>query len=150
MKKAMQVAEIELVYRTNGYPIKQPVVNSSKKAYKILCQHWDRNKIELVEQFKVMLLSRSLKVLGILNLSSGGITGSIADPRLIFAAALKAGACNIILAHNHPSGSFQPSETDIELSCEIKAIGSLLKIKLLDHLLVTREGYCSLADKGYI
>ena len=68
------------------------------------------------EQFKVMLLNRANKILGIFDVSNGSSTGTVADPKLIFAAAIKANACGIILAHNHPSGNLQPSQTDIDLT----------------------------------
>jgi DNA repair protein RadC len=88
--------------------------------------------------------------LGIFEVSSGGITGTVADPKLIFVAALKSGACGLVLSHNHPSGNLQPSQADIELTKRIKEGGKLLDIQLLDHLIITSEGYCSFSDEGII
>jgi len=115
-----------------------------------LKQTWDENKIDFVEQFKVLFLNRSNKVLGILEVSSGGVTGTIADPKLVFVAALKANACNIIISHNHPSGNLKPSKVDEELTQKIKQAGQFLDIKLFDHIIVTSEGYYSFVDEGLI
>ncbi len=108
---------------------------------------WDENKIEFVEQFKVLLLNRANKVLGVYEVSSGGVTGTVADPRLIFVAALKANACALIISHNHPSGNLKRSRQDEELTAKIKQVGEFLEIKVLDHLIVTPEAYYSFADE---
>ncbi len=110
------VAEVELVYKNKIKPSERPLVKSSKECYQLLLQTWDENKIEFVEQFKVVLMNRAQRVLGIYELSTGGVTGTVADPKLVFTAALKANACNIILSHNHPSGNLKPSRADEELT----------------------------------
>jgi len=92
--------------------------------------------MELQEQFKILLLNRGNKVVGIYELSTGGITGTVADPRLIFTAALKANAVALILAHNHPSSSLNPSNADISLTQKIKEGGKLLDINVIDHLII--------------
>ena len=94
-----------------------------------------------------MLLNRANKVLGIFEVSSGGSTGTVADPKLVFAAAIKANACGIILAHNHPSGNLQPSQADIDLTKKMKEGGKLLEIQILDHVIITTEGYYSFAGR---
>ncbi|MEO6135861.1 MAG: JAB domain-containing protein, partial [Ginsengibacter sp.] len=99
-----KVAEIELVYKSKVKPSERPRITSTKEAYQILLQTWDVNKIEFVEQFKVVLMNMAHRVLGIYELSSGGISGTVADPKLVFMAALKSNACCLILSHNHPSG----------------------------------------------
>jgi len=142
-----KVAEIELVYRTKVKASQRPKVSSSKEVYQILLQCWDENKIEFVEQFKILLLNRAGRILGIYEVSSGGVSGTIADPKLIFSAALKANATSLILAHNHPSGNTTPSEADRQLTRKIKDGGRLLDIAVLDHIIVTREGYLSFADE---
>jgi DNA repair protein RadC len=101
----LEVAEIELVYKSKVKASARPLVTSSQSAHEILLKAWDENKIEFVEQFKVLLLNRANKVLGIYEVSTGGISGTVADPRVIFVAALKANACSMILSHNHPSGN---------------------------------------------
>ena len=142
------IAEVELVYSTKVKPSNRIKISSSKDAYEILNQTWNVNTIELREEMKVILLNNWHKVLGIYNVSHGGITGTVADPKLIFAAALKANALGIILAHNHPSGNSQPSQADIGLTRKCKEIGELLDIKILDHMIMTTEGYYSFADEG--
>lgn len=106
--------------------------------------------MDLQESFKVLMLNRGNKVLCLCNASSGGITGTVADPRLIFTAALKASAVSIILAHNHPSGLLVPSRADEELTMKFKGAGQLLDIKVVDHLILTIETYYSFADEGLI
>lgn len=86
------VAEIELVYKSKVKLSERPQLTSVKDSYDLLLQTWDPNKIELVEQFKVILMNRAHRVLGIYELSSGGSSGTIADPKLVFTAALKANA----------------------------------------------------------
>ena len=149
-KRQYQVAEIQLTYKSDVKPSLRPKISGSKDAYNILVENWDSSKIEFVEQFKVMLLNRANKVLGIFEVSSGGSTGTVADPKLIFAAAIKTNACGIILAHNHPSGNLQPSQADTELTRKMKEGGKLLEIPVLDHVIVTIEGYFSFADEGLI
>ncbi|MFZ5973775.1 MAG: JAB domain-containing protein [Bacteroidota bacterium] len=145
-----QVAEIQLTYKSNVKPSQRPKINSSRDAHTVLQETWDQTKIELVEQFKVMLTNRANKVLGIFEVSTGGISGTVADPKLIFAAAIKAAASGIILSHNHPSGNLQPSQADIDLTRKIKEAGRFLEIQLLDHIIITTEGYYSFADEGLI
>jgi DNA repair protein RadC len=145
-----QVAEVQLVYKSKVKPSQRPRITSSKDAQRIFLSTWDDTKLELAEQFKVMLLNRAHKVLGIFELSSGGISGTVADPKLIFAAALKGVASGIILAHNHPSGNLQPSQSDIDLTRKLKEAGRFLEIQVLDHVILTTEGYYSFADEGLI
>ncbi|MBX4322246.1 JAB domain-containing protein, partial [Mycobacterium tuberculosis] len=79
-----------------------------------------------------------------------GVTGTVADPRIILKKALEYDATNIILCHNHPSGSLQPSKSDILLTQKIKEAAGCLDIRLLDHIIVSSEGHCSLADEGLL
>ena len=106
--------------------------------------------LELAESFKVLFLNRANQVTGVYTVSNGGITGTIADPRLIFIAALKGAACSLILAHNHPSGNLKPSATDISLTEKIVHAGRFLDINVLDHLIVTADSYFSFADEGLV
>lgn len=142
-----QVAEVELVYRTKVKPSQRPKIGSTADAYEILQKIWNRDKIELVEEFKVLFLNRSNKVLGVLDASSGGITGTVADPRIILAAAIKANAVNLLLAHNHPSGSVTPSRADEQLTVKIKEAARWLDITVMDHIIITTESYYSFAEE---
>jgi DNA repair protein RadC len=144
------VSEVELFYKNKVKPSERPLVKSSKECYQLLLQTWDENKIEFVEQFKVVLMNPAQRVLGIYELSTGGVAGTVADPKLVFTAALKANACNIILSHNLPSGNLKPSRADEELTNKIATGGMYLAIKVVDHIIVTSEGYYSFADEGLL
>lgn len=95
-----------------------------------------------------MLLNRRNRVLGIVNISQGGISGTIADAKVIFAIALKTCASGIIVSHNHPSGEVDPSEQDLRLTKRLAEAGEILDIKLLDHLIVSTDPYYSFKDEG--
>ncbi|WP_281631503.1 JAB domain-containing protein [Flavobacterium luteolum] len=142
------VSEIELVYRSKVKASERPAVTSSKSAYSLALQHWDKGRIAFTEQFKIMLLNQSNQVLGIYEMSSGGICGTVVDIRVIFAAALKAAAVGIILFHNHPSGRTAPSEADRKITAKIIQAGRVLDIQVMDHLIMASESYYSFADNG--
>ena len=145
------VTEVELIYKSKVKASERPKITQSKDAFLIFKNHWDENKIELQEQFKIMFLNRANKVLGIYEMSTGGITSTVVDIKLIFSAALKACACGLILAHNHPSSNLNPSHDDEQLTSKIKSAGKFLDIKLMDHIILgSDEGYYSFADEGLI
>lgn len=146
----LNVAEIELIYKTKVKASQRPLISCSRDAYSLLLNTWDENKIEFVEQFKVLLLNRGNRVLGIYENSTGGVCGTIADIRLIFAAALKCNAVTIMLAHNHPSSSLKPSHADNLLTEKFREAGKFLDICVLDHLIISKEGYYSYADEGVL
>jgi DNA repair protein RadC len=99
------------------------------------------------EEFWIVYLNNSNKVLQTAQLSKGGITGTLVDIRLAFKNALQLGAVAVILAHNHPSGTLKPSQADIQLTKKLKTAGDSLDIKVLDHLIVTEKAYFSFADE---
>lgn len=142
------ISEIELIYRSKVKASERPHITSSRRAYEIALQNWDDNRIEFIEQCKIMLLSQSHKVLGIYEMSSGGIAGTVVDLRLLFTAALKAAAVNVIIIHNHPSGNTAPSEADRQITSKAVQAGKLLDVKILDHLIISSESYYSFADDG--
>jgi len=146
------VSEIDVVYKKK-IKVKmseRPLVATSADCNKILLHYWSEGKIDLLEEFKVLMLNRSNRVLQILSVSSGGITGTVADTRIILIAALKVGAVSLILAHNHPSGSLKPSRADEDLTKKIKYAAQYFDITVLDHLIITSEGYYSFADEGLL
>lgn len=149
-KALYEVAEIQLSYKPQIKASLRPRITSSKDAEGILRRRWNDDTLDLSESFMIMLLNRANKVLGIYEVSSGGIAGTIADPKLIFGCALKAAASGIILAHNHPSGNLCPSQADIELTKKLKEGGKFLEIQVLDHIILTSEYYYSFADEGLI
>jgi DNA repair protein RadC len=102
------------------------------------------------EEFWIILLNRANRVLKKWKISSGGISGTVADPRLIFKIALDFYACSIILVHNHPSGAVKPSQADIALTKKLKQAGELMEIPVLDHLIYGENSYFSFADEGLL
>ncbi len=92
----MKVSEVALIYKSKIKASERPCVSSSKETYELLKRNWNNTQIELVEQFKILLLNRANKVLGIYEISTGGISGTVADPKVIFMAALQAAACVVI------------------------------------------------------
>ena len=100
------------------------------------------------EVFVALLLNRSHKIISYEIISKGGISGTVADPRIILKKALDAGASSLIICHNHPSGTLQPSQQDDLLTQKIKSAALYFDIKLLDHIIVSEEGYYSFADEG--
>ncbi len=123
-------------------------ITSSDKAFEIILNSWDKNTIELQEEFKVLLLNRANIVLGIYPLSKGGVVGTVVDVKLIFGVALKCNASGMILCHNHPSGNLKPSKQDIEITKKIKQCSELFEISLLDHLIISNFGYYSFSEEG--
>lgn len=102
------------------------------------------------EVFGVIFLNRANKILRFEQVSSGGISATIADPRIIFRRALELKSSGIILCHNHPSGNLNPSKQDEDLTKKLKAAGALLDIGVLDHLIFSDSGYYSFADNGLL
>ncbi len=147
MTQTDNIAEIELVYKPSIS--NKPVISSSLDAYNVLIDFYPKDTILLQEHFLVAYLNRFNRVLGVMHLSTGGITGTVADIRLIYGTALKAAASGIIISHNHPSGNLKVSERDRDTTTKIRDAGDMLDIKLLDHIIVGHDGqYFSFSDEG--
>lgn len=143
------VPEIKIRYNRSKKTFLGKVTNS-KDSYELLKKVFDRRTLQLQESFVVLYLNRANQILGYYKHSLGGIAGTVADPRIIFATALASASSGIILAHNHPSGNLTASQADIDLTRKIKEGGKLLEIQLLDHLIVTKLAYYSFADEGIL
>ena len=102
------------------------------------------------EEFWIVYLNNSNKVISKTQLSKGGITGTVVDVRLVFKLALEMGATSLVLCHNHPSGSLKPSEADKQITQKLKRAGESLEIAILDHVIVTETGYFSFVDQGIL
>jgi DNA repair protein RadC len=102
------------------------------------------------EEFWIVYLNNSNKVITKTQLSKGGITGTVVDIRLVFKMALEYGATSIVLCHNHPSGSLKPSDADIQITQKLKRAGESLEIAILDHVIVTETSYFSFVDQGIL
>lgn len=144
------VAEVVLSYHPKVKPSQRPMVKMAKDAYEILLGFWNMDHIELRETFCVMLLNNRNRVLGVVELSNGGYTATVADLKMIFSVALKACASSIVVAHNHPSGELKPSSEDIRVTRKLMEAGKILEIPVHDHLIITSEAYLSMAEEGYM
>ncbi|MBR9922562.1 MAG: JAB domain-containing protein [Bacteroidetes bacterium] len=126
---------------------KRIIIRSSKDAYNCL----GPNLADLQqEEFWILLLNRANQVIGREQISKGGIAGTVVDAKLVFRACLMAGACSMILFHNHPSGNPRPSQADIDLTRKLKKGAQQLDLVVLDHLIIAGQEYTSLADEGHI
>jgi len=143
-----QIAEIKISYSHIVKPSNQVKITSSKDVYNYVLPLWP--DIDYRESFAVLLLSRSMKILGLSWISLGGVSGTVVDSKIIFQAALLANASSIILIHVHPSGNLNPSDADLKITTKIKEGGKLLDIDVPDHLILTSESYLSMADEGYM
>ncbi len=143
-----KIAEIKISYIPNklGNGIK---ITNSESAYQIILDNWNKNTIELYEEFRVMLLNNANEVLGIHTLSYGGITGTLVDIRILYSILLKSCSTGFITFHNHPSGKLNPSQSDIDIYKKIKEASKLFDLNYLDNLIITRNGKYSFADEGY-
>ena len=141
------VAALELGLRRDVNEKKLDVVIQSRDAAEYL-----RAKLKYLtyEVFAVVFLNRANKIKHYEIISEGGITGTVADPRIILKKALENDAVSVILCHNHPSGSIKPSHADEDLTRKIKEAASYFDIKVLDHIIVSEEGYYSFADEGLL
>jgi DNA repair protein RadC len=143
--KAIRIqACFELARRRKATPpTVRPKIRCSQDAFRVLegkltdLQH---------EEFWILLLNRANQLIDPVRISQGGISGTVTDVRLILNAAVEKLASGMILAHNHPSGNLSPSEADIRITRKIKDAAQLLDISLLDHLILSDQGYLSLAD----
>jgi DNA repair protein RadC len=142
--------EVKLVYRNKTRASERPKIDCAEGAYKILRAHWDDDQISLVEEAKVMFLDTRFRLMSISTVSKGGLSGTVIDPRIVFAIALKRRSSAIILAHNHPSGNLKPSHADISLTRRFHEAGRLLEITLADHLIISEEGYYSMTNEGHM
>ena len=144
------VSEIKVSYQPKFNASERPKVSQSKDAYNILFNNWDQGRIEMTEQFFILLLNRANKVIGMTEISSGGFSGTLVDPKLVFGIALKSCASGIILCHNHPSSNLKPSQQDLAITRKLVETGKLLDLLILDHIILTKRGYFSFGDEGLL
>ncbi|WMI66105.1 DNA repair protein RadC [Aestuariibaculum sp. YM273] len=147
--KAVTIAAaLELGRRRRGEEaLEKKQISSSRSVFEVMqpvigeLQH---------EEFWIIYLNNSNKVIQKNQLSKGGITGTLVDVRLVLKTALEVGATGLILAHNHPSGTLRPSEADKQITEKLKTASQSLDIKVLDHLIITENAYFSFADEGIL
>ena len=150
MENRFEVSEVKLTYKTTQKASDRPKVINSNSVYRILLNCYDADTIEYRESFKVLLLNRNHKVLGVMNVSEGGISGTPVDIRLILQAALLSNASMIIISHNHPSGNLSPSNADDLVTLKVQRACDAMDIKLYDHLILSSESYYSYSDEGQL
>jgi DNA repair protein RadC len=149
-KRGNELMEVKVSYSTRGKVVDNLIITHAKDAYTILLGLWDMDNIEYIEEMYVLLLNRKNKLIGYTPLSKGGMSGTVVDLKVLFALLLKSASAGFIIAHNHPSGNLKPSGADIELTRKVSEVSKLLDISMLDHLVVTLEGYYSFADEGML
>ena len=141
-----KVSEVELTYKNRTPYRERKKVKDSQTAYTLLSEQFPN--MDYRESFKVLYLNSAHQVLACTTISEGGITQTVADIRIILQGALLTNATAMIIAHNHPSGEALPSREDKELTTRIAEASKLLNMKLLDHLIITSDGYYSFVDNG--
>lgn len=125
-------------------------INTSSMAYRIFQDIFEIEELDFFgrEYFLILALNRNNKVVCYSIVSMGGMTGTVADGKIIFRTALLSGAAAIILCHNHPSGNLAPSTSDIQLTNRLKQFGTMIDMPILDHIIFTPTSYYSFADEG--
>jgi len=144
----LNICEIKISYNPKISPNKLPKITSSQEAAEVFRANW--KDLKHVESFYILLLNRSNRCIGIKQISSGGISGTVADPKLILQTALIANASSIILAHNHPSDNIKPSENDKKLTTKLTFAGDIIDCTVLDHIILGWEEHFSFANEGIL
>ncbi len=143
------IREVKLSY-VKEHPLSEvnkAKIRSSTESAKVLRSIWE-DDLDMIERAYVLFLNNANQVQTVSMISMGGLMGTVVDLRIIFATALNCLATGIVLAHNHPSGSLNPSQSDIQLTKRVQEAGKVLDINLLDHIILTEDSYYSFADDG--
>lgn len=148
--KIFRAGESVTLYESNMKNSELKKINSSKDVYDFMTsqEYYDSLTINSFEVFYAIYLSRSNRIKSIEKISEGGISGTVVDNRKLFAPGFIQMAQSIILVHNHPSGVLRPSEQDKNLTIRLLKQSNILEMKILDHIIITSEGYFSFADEG--
>ena len=141
------ISEIQVSYHPKKAD--RPQIKSSQDVFEVIKPLYSEDILQYKEIFMVLYLNRASRVIGYHEHSIGSDTSTVVSVKQILAIALKVNACNIILTHNHPSGSTKPSKPVIELTKRIKEAARFFDIDVLDHLIIG-DGYCSMADMGVL
>jgi DNA repair protein RadC len=144
------IPEFEISLKAKGKPSELTQIQSSADVAKVCRDCFNADAMDWREEFIAIALSRSNKVIGFYKVSSGGTSGTVVDPKILFQFALLATASSLIICHNHPSGNLNPSSADNDITKKICEAGKLLDIQVLDHIILTSESYYSFADNGKI
>lgn len=144
-----QVSEIKVSYKDKVKASERAKIGASKDAANIMTAVF-ADCMQHHEEFYAMFLNRSNKVLGISCISKGGVAGTVVDVKIILQTALKTNSTSLIISHNHPGGNLNASKADINITEKLKNACKILDLCLLDHLIITEEGYLSFADEGIL
>ena len=145
MGKLNEICEIEVIYKRPAIASMESI-KEAEDIVEVFRKLITEEKIDHKEFFLVALLSRHNHVLGVAKTSVGSTNGTVVNIKEIFQLAIKTNSCGIILCHNHPSGNLKPSENDISITKKIKEACTLCEISLLDHIILTSEGFHSFID----
>lgn len=143
------IDEIKISYTSISYNERIKIFDSAQ-AYFSFKDSWNIETIELFEEFKVILLNHASEALGIYTVSKGGISSTVVEIRHILFVALKTNSTGIILAHNHPSGNLKPSSSDLKLTERMNEACKVMDLNLMDHIILSKQGYFSFKDEGYL
>jgi DNA repair protein RadC len=144
--------EIKVQYEHKPVKIGKGTIKRSEDVIPILKEIYNLDRITYQEEVVVLMFDFSQKLIGYFKLSSGGLTSTIVDTRLLFSVALKSLATGVILSHNHPSGNLKPSSQDIEMTKRLYEAAKIMEINVLDHIIVSPDpsSFYSFADHGQI
>lgn len=149
MENTLQtIPEFKISLNFKQKPAERIAVKSSEDAAAVCRKCFDADTMEWTESFIVIALNRASKVIGFYKVSQGGLSGTVADPRVILQFALLSNASSIILAHNHPSGNLNPSNSDKQMTTRLCAAAMLMEIQILDHIIMTAESHYSFLEHG--
>jgi DNA repair protein RadC len=146
LKGGWAVAELTISYKPTSFHL--PQLTATEEAYKLIRSVWDRERISLQEQFMAFFLNRNNRLIGYKLISTGTMKSCVVDIKLLVGMALVSQSEQVIIAHNHPSGNLNKSTQDEAITKKIKEALALIDVKLIDHFIVTDNGYLSFAEEG--
>src|SRR6476660_2025295 len=146
----VEIPELQVSYNRSSGKFLSGTISSSFDVAEFIRNTIGKNEVELQEQFIVLYLSQANRVIGYYKHSNGSINATVADTRIILGTALKCACIAMIVAHNHPSGNLKPSRADEQITQRLKESAALMDIKLLDHLIITKDSFLSFADQGLL
>jgi DNA repair protein RadC len=145
-ERSPRLSELKVAYRSRTKHRDRTPIRGPRDAVDYLRAVWNRHTLELVEEFVVVCLNGNHQVIGWVKVASGGFTSTPVDPRVIFGIALQTASTAIVVAHNHPSGSPEPSEEDRRVTDRLREAGRMLGIALLDHIILARDSAFSFTE----
>ena len=144
------MSEIKAVYRSRTRTKERKQIRGAENAVEYLREIWNKDTLELTEDFVMVCLNNAHQAIGWVKISSGGFDATNVDPRVVFSLALQVGAAALFFGHNHPSGLVEPSPQDRDVTAKLSAAGRLLNIQVLDHIILGKDSAFSFAEHGLI